>query len=140
MPPDRLLLGCLAVDFFDDERLAVDFLRDVDFLDPPEELERFEDDFFEEDDVFEEDDFFEPPPDALPPRLGAPGEFAIFAARSFDMPLSRSPSYCLRFLTLPPWFPSMGITSEPTRTHPTNIDATATMPIAPASARVQAAA
>jgi hypothetical protein len=28
--------------------------------------------------------------DALPPRLEAPGEFAIFAARSFDMPLSLS--------------------------------------------------
>ncbi|HYF11945.1 MAG TPA: hypothetical protein VEC09_06545, partial [Actinomycetota bacterium] len=93
LPPDRFAVDFfdderLAVDFFDDERLAVDFLRDVDFFDPPEELDRFEDD------RFEEEDFFEPPPDDLPPRLEAPGEFAIFAARSFDMPLSRSPSYC----------------------------------------------
>ena len=39
-------------------------------------------------------------PDFLPPRLDAPGEFAIFAARSFDMPLSLSASYCFSFLTL----------------------------------------
>ena len=39
-------------------------------------------------------------PDFLPPRLDAPGEFAIFAARSFDMPLSFSASYCFSFLTL----------------------------------------
>src|SRR5438046_3207740 len=38
--------------------------------------------------------------DFLPPRLEAPGEFAIFAARSFDMPLSFSASYCFSFLTL----------------------------------------
>jgi hypothetical protein len=37
--------------------------------------------------------------DFLPPRLEAPGEFAIFAARSFDIPLSFSASYCFSFLT-----------------------------------------
>ena len=41
-----------------------------------------------------------PEPDALPPRLEAPGEFAIFAARSFDIPFSFSFSYCFSFLTL----------------------------------------
>jgi hypothetical protein len=39
-------------------------------------------------------------PDFLPPRLDAPGEFAIFAARSFDIPLSFSASYCFSFFTL----------------------------------------
>jgi hypothetical protein len=39
-------------------------------------------------------------PDFLPPRLDAPGEFAIFAARSFDMPFSLSFSYCFSFFTL----------------------------------------
>src|SRR5581483_2681351 len=43
----------------------------------------------------EEDD----EPDFLPPRLDAPGEFAIFAARSFDIPFSFSFSYCFSFLT-----------------------------------------
>src|SRR4029078_10850674 len=42
---------------------------------------------------------FPPDPDFLPPRLEAPGEFAIFAARSFDMPLSLRASYCFSFLT-----------------------------------------
>ena len=37
--------------------------------------------------------------DFLPPRLEEPGEFAILAARSFDMPFFRSPSYCFSFLT-----------------------------------------
>src|SRR5918992_2914610 len=37
---------------------------------------------------------------ASPPRLDAPGELAIFAARSFDMPFFFSPSYCFSFLTL----------------------------------------
>src|SRR5215203_5003631 len=37
--------------------------------------------------------------DFSPPRLEAPGEFAIFAARSFDIPLSFSASYCFSFLT-----------------------------------------
>ena len=41
-----------------------------------------------------------PEPEALPPRLEAPGEFAIFAARSFDIPFSFSFSYCFSFLTL----------------------------------------
>ena len=39
-------------------------------------------------------------PDFLPPRLDAPGEFEIRAARSFDMPFSLSFSYCFSFLTL----------------------------------------
>ena len=38
-------------------------------------------------------------PDFLPPRLEAPGEFEIFAARSFDIPFSFSFSYCFSFLT-----------------------------------------
>jgi hypothetical protein len=42
----------------------------------------------------------EPEPDFFPPRLEAPGEFAIFAARSFDIPFSFSFSYCFSFLTL----------------------------------------
>jgi hypothetical protein len=42
----------------------------------------------------------EPEPDFLPPRLEAPGEFAIRAARSFDSPFSLSFSYCFSFLTL----------------------------------------
>ena len=41
-----------------------------------------------------------PEPDALPPRLDAPGELAIFAARSFDIPFSFNFSYCFSFLTL----------------------------------------
>src|SRR5690349_17342846 len=36
----------------------------------------------------------------FPPRLDAPGEFAIRAARCFDIPLSFSASYCFSFLTL----------------------------------------
>jgi hypothetical protein len=42
----------------------------------------------------------EPEPDFFPPRLEAPGEFAIRAARSFDIPFSLSFSYCFSFLTL----------------------------------------
>jgi RNA polymerase sigma-70 factor (ECF subfamily) len=42
----------------------------------------------------------EPDPDFLPPRLDAPGEFEILAARSFDIPFSFSFSYCFSFLTL----------------------------------------
>jgi hypothetical protein len=42
----------------------------------------------------------EPECDLFPPRLDAPGEFAIFAARSFDMPLSFNASYCFSFFTL----------------------------------------
>src|SRR5690242_13610270 len=42
----------------------------------------------------------EPPePELLPPRLDAPGELAIRAARSFDMPLSFRASYCFSFFT-----------------------------------------
>jgi hypothetical protein len=42
----------------------------------------------------------EPECDFLPPRLDAPGELAIRAARSFDMPFSFSFSYCFSFFTL----------------------------------------
>jgi hypothetical protein len=38
-------------------------------------------------------------PDFLPPRLEAPGELAIFAARSLDMPFFFKPSYCFSFFT-----------------------------------------
>jgi hypothetical protein len=41
-----------------------------------------------------------PDPDFLPPRAEAPGEFAIRAARSFDMPLPFKASYCFSFFTL----------------------------------------
>ena len=41
-----------------------------------------------------------PEPDFLPPRLEAPGELAMRAARSLDIPLSLRASYCLSFLTL----------------------------------------
>jgi len=41
----------------------------------------------------------EPEPELLPPRLEAPDEFEILAARSFDMPLSFRASYCFSFLT-----------------------------------------
>src|SRR4051812_47549924 len=37
--------------------------------------------------------------DFFPPRLDEPEEFAIFAARSFDMPLSFNASYCFSFFT-----------------------------------------
>jgi hypothetical protein len=43
-----------------------------------------------------------PEPDALPPRLEAPGEFAIRAARALLMPFLRRPSYCLSSFTLGP--------------------------------------
>jgi hypothetical protein len=39
-------------------------------------------------------------PDFFPPRLEAPGEFAIRAARCFDIPFFLSFSYCFSFLTL----------------------------------------
>src|SRR3954451_13762580 len=42
----------------------------------------------------------EPEPEDLPTRLEDPEELAIFAARSFDMPLSFSASYCFSLLTL----------------------------------------
>jgi hypothetical protein len=42
-------------------------------------------------------------PDFLPPRLEAPGEFAIAAARDLLMPFLRRPSYCLSSYTLGPW-------------------------------------
>jgi hypothetical protein len=35
----------------------------------------------------------------FPPLLDASGEFAIFAARSFDMPFSFKASYCFSFFT-----------------------------------------
>src|SRR3954447_11107739 len=40
-----------------------------------------------------------PEPDFSPPCFDAFGEFAIFAARDFDMPLSLSASYCFLFFT-----------------------------------------
>jgi hypothetical protein len=49
---------------------------------------------------FEFDREDEPEPDFFPPRLDAPGELEIFAARSFDIPFSFSFSYCFSFLTL----------------------------------------
>jgi hypothetical protein len=49
-----------------------------------------------------------PEPDFFPPRLDAPGEFAIFAARSFDMPLSFRASYCFSFFTLGRFFGTIG--------------------------------
>jgi hypothetical protein len=42
----------------------------------------------------------EPEPDFFPPRLDAPGEFAMRAALLFDMPFFFSRSYCFSFLTL----------------------------------------
>jgi hypothetical protein len=48
----------------------------------------------------EEERDLDPEPDFLPPRLDAPGEFEIRAARSFDIPFSFSFSYCFSFLTL----------------------------------------
>jgi predicted DNA-binding protein (MmcQ/YjbR family) len=42
----------------------------------------------------------EPELELLPPRLDEPGEFAIRAARCFDMPFFFRPSYCFSFLTL----------------------------------------
>ncbi|OMC13768.1 hypothetical protein A5747_16065 [Mycobacterium sp. IS-836] len=41
-------------------------------------------------------------PELLPPRLEAPGEFDIAAARDLLIPFLRRPSYCLSFLTLDP--------------------------------------
>jgi PAS domain S-box-containing protein len=58
-----------------------------------------------------------PPPDFLPPRLEAPGEFAIRAARCFDIPFSFSFSYCFSFLTLGR-FPGMCTSLRP-RNFPT---------------------
>ena len=49
-------------------------------------------------------------PITAPPRLDAPGEFAILAARSFDIPFSFSFSYCFSFLTLARLF---GISTPP---------------------------
>src|SRR5436189_6354557 len=40
-----------------------------------------------------------PEPDFFPPWLDAFGEFAIFAARSFDIPFSFRASYCFLFFT-----------------------------------------
>ena len=47
----------------------------------------------------EDEDFDEPELELLPPRLDEPGEFAIRAARCFDIPLSFRASYCFSFLT-----------------------------------------
>jgi hypothetical protein len=43
-----------------------------------------------------------PEPLLLPPRLEAPGEFAIDAARDLLIPFLRRPSYCLSSFTLEP--------------------------------------
>jgi len=48
---------------------------------------------------WEEEDL-PPDPDFFPPLLEAPGEFAIRAARSFDIPFRFSASYCFSFFTL----------------------------------------
>ena len=45
-------------------------------------------------------DAFPPEPDFFPPRLDAPGELAILAARCLDIPLSFRASYCFGFFTL----------------------------------------
>jgi hypothetical protein len=45
-----------------------------------------------------EDELLEP--ELFPPRLEAPGEFAIRAARLLDIPLSFKASYCFSFFTL----------------------------------------
>jgi threonyl-tRNA synthetase len=56
-----------------------------------------------------------PEPEAFPPRLDEPGEFAIRAARSFDIPFSFSFSYCFSFFTLGRLFgiasPSISLTA-----------------------------
>jgi hypothetical protein len=57
----------------------------------------------------DEDEREDDEPDFFPPRLDAPGEFAIFAARSFDIPLSFSASYCFSFFT----FARFAGTSQP---------------------------
>jgi hypothetical protein len=44
----------------------------------------------------------------FPPLLDAFGVFAILAARSFDIPFLRRPSYCFSFLTLGRFFPGRG--------------------------------
>jgi hypothetical protein len=41
-----------------------------------------------------------PDPDFFPPRLEAPGELAMRAARCLDMPFSLRASYCFSFFTL----------------------------------------
>jgi hypothetical protein len=51
-------------------------------------------------------------PDFLPPRLEEPGEFAILAARSFDMPFFFRASYCFSFFTLARLF-GMNLPSRP---------------------------
>jgi hypothetical protein len=48
----------------------------------------------------EEEDDLPPDPDLRPPLLEAPGEFAIRAARSFDIPCFFQASYCFSFSTL----------------------------------------
>jgi hypothetical protein len=48
----------------------------------------------------EDDDRDDPECEFFPPRLDEPGEFAIRAARSLDMPLSFNASYCFSFFTL----------------------------------------
>jgi hypothetical protein len=64
----------------------------------------------------------QPDPDFFPPRLEAPGEFAMRAARLLDMPFFFNPSYCFSFFTLGLFFGISGppvvpvVSSVPTRT------------------------
>ena len=62
-----------------------------------------------------------PEPDALPPRLDAPGEFAIRAARSFDIPFSFSFSYCFSFLTVGLLFGMQGFLRQDACRKPRNV-------------------
>ena len=48
---------------------------------------------------WEDDERDDPELEFLPPRLDEPDEFAIRAARCFDVPLSFSASYCFSFFT-----------------------------------------
>jgi hypothetical protein len=59
-----------------------------------------------------DEDFDEPELELLPPRLDEPDEFAIRAARCFDIPLSFRASYCFSFLTFELLF---GITTSRVR-------------------------
>jgi hypothetical protein len=87
----KILFSCVRDRRYDFRAVALPPLRPAAFfcaVVPPCDDEEREDD---------EPDFF-------PPRLEAPGELEIFAARSFDIPLSFSASYCFSFLT-PARFP-----------------------------------
>ena len=69
----------------------------------------------------------------MPPRFEAPGELAILAARSFDMPLSLRASYCFSFFTLAdfdgtarsyPAGPALFVPEGPGQLGPTHLRAT----------------